>query len=162
MTGNLPTFTEKEKVSPVEDALDLVRMIAENSAAGLGDDAAAAQESALQHAISQIELSTRLREATERAAEKSAASMEALRLAVCAFTIALRDEGITPEAVLISLKAAIHKETFLPLWQDSTWSGPHLRDTITTWCIEDYFRTNDCANQADRELRGETTSPRSQ
>jgi hypothetical protein len=162
MTAKLPAPTTKEKISPVEDALVLVRMIAENSVTGLGEDAATAQQAALQHAISQALLSGRLREATERAAEKSVASMEALRLAVCAFTVALRDEGITPEAVLISLKAAIRKETFLPLLAASTSSGPHLRDTITTWCIEDYFRAKDCASQADRDRRGESTSPRSQ
>jgi hypothetical protein len=71
--------------------------------------------------------------------------MEALRLAVCAFTVALRDEGITPEAVLISLKAAIHAETFSRIHHTSTWSGPRLQETVTTWCIQDYYREQDCA-----------------
>jgi len=125
-----------------------MRTIAGNSAMGIGDEHDTAEHAssalALQQAISQAELSARLRTAVERAASKSAESMETLRLAVCAFTIALRDEGITPEAVLIRLKAAIETETLTPLWITSTWSGKHLHDTITTWCIEDYFREKDC------------------
>ena len=70
--------------------------------------------------------------------------MEALRLAVCSFTVALRDEGVTPEAVLISLKAAIRTETLMPLWETSSWSGTSLHETITTWCIKDYFAVTNC------------------
>jgi hypothetical protein len=146
MTAKLPASTTNEETSPVKAALNLVRMIAENSALGLGDDAETAQQAALQHAISQAQLSTRLRAALESAAEKSSVSMESLRLAVCAFTVALRADGNTPEAVLISLKAAIHKETFRPLGDTSTWNGPHLQDTMTTWCIQDYFRAGDCTH----------------
>lgn len=140
MTGNLPIPTTQEEASPIEEALNLVRILAENSASGLASDAAALQR----QSISQAELSNRLRSAVERAAEKSSASMEALRLAVCAFTVALRDEGVTPEAVLISLKAAIHSETFVRLPNSSTWNGPRLQETIATWCIKDYFRPGDC------------------
>lgn len=140
MTGNLPAPTTREEASPIEEALNLVRILAENSASGLASDAEALQR----QSISQAELSERLRVAIERAAEKSSESMEALRLAVCAFTVALRDEGITPEAVLVSLKAAIHSETFVPLRYTSTWSAPRLQETITTWCIQDYFRPGNC------------------
>ena len=141
MTAKRPESTTQEEASPVEDALNLVRILAENSAAGLASDA----DALLQQSISQAELSNRLRVAIQRAAEKSSESMEALRRAVCAFTVALRDEGITPEAVLISLKAAITSETFRPIYRTSTWNGPRLQDTITTWCIQDYYREQDCA-----------------
>lgn len=141
MTGNLPVPTTQQEASPIEEALNLVRILAEKSASGLASDAEALQR----QSISQAELSNRLRVAIERAAEKSSESMEALRLAVCAFTVALRDEGITPEAVLVSLKAAIHYETLSSLRHSSTWKGPRLRETITTWCIQDYFRPGDCA-----------------
>ena len=141
-------FGSAEASSPVEDALDLVHIIAENAASGLAADAAStdAESSAfaLERAISQAELSERLRDALGRAAARNADSMEALRVAVCAFTLALRDEGVTPEAVLISLKAAIQKQTLIPLWETSTWSGPSLQETITTWCINDYFAEKDC------------------
>ena len=134
--------------SPVEEALDLVHMLAERSASGLAADAASTEgESssfALERAISQAELSERLRVALVKAAARNADSMEALRVAVCAFTVALRDDGITPEAVLISLKEAIQKETLIPLWETSSWSGPSLQETITTWCISDYFAGSDC------------------
>ena len=89
-------------------------------------------------------LTLHLRGALERAAAKSNESMEALRVAVCVFTIALRDKGIAPEAVLIRLKAAIRYETLMPLWETSTWSGPHLHETVTTWCIKDYFSEEGC------------------
>lgn len=139
---------EADGSSPVEAALDLVHMLAERSASGLAEDARSTEgESssfALERAISQAELSERLRSALVRAAARNADSMEALRVAVCAFTVALRDEGVTPEAVLISLKSAIQKETLIPLWETSSWSGPNLHETITSWCIRDYFAGKDC------------------
>lgn len=137
-----------DESSPVDEALHLVHMMAERSANGLAADAelteADSSSFALDLAISQAELSERLRLALARAAIRNAESMEALRLAVCSFTVALRDEGVTPEAVLISLKAAIQKETLIPLWETSSWSGPSLHETITTWCIQDYFAGKDC------------------
>lgn len=148
MTRQLPGPKREESSSPVEQALNLVRILAENAAMGLGADAEFEQEpaaeGALRQAISEADLSSRLRAAVESAAVKNSGSMEALRIAVCAFTIALRDEGITPEAVLIRLKEAIRQETFRPLWLTSTWGGPRLDETITTWCIEDYFREKHC------------------
>jgi len=142
MTRNLPTPTTQAEASPIEEALNLVRILAEKSASGLASDADTLQR----QSISQAELSDRLRAALERAAERSSESMEALRRAVCAFTVALRDEGITPEAVLISLKAAIHSETLGPIHHTSTLTGPRLQETVTTWCIKDYFRPGDCAD----------------
>ena len=57
MTGNLPIQTTEEEASPIEEALKLVRILAENSATGLASDAAALQR----QSISQTELSNRLR-----------------------------------------------------------------------------------------------------
>jgi hypothetical protein len=72
--------------------------------------------------------------------------MEDLRIAVCAFTLALREEGMSPEAVLILFKTAIHQQVLKPMHNGSTWGGPRLQDTITTWCINDYFSDEDCAH----------------
>lgn len=91
-------------------------------------------------AIGQAELSDKLRLAVENAAVASAESMAALRVAVSEYTIALRNAGTTPEAVLISLKAVINGQVFAPMWQRSTWPRPELRSTMSTWCIEAYFR----------------------
>ena len=146
MAMKLPSINSVRAPSAVEEALDLMRILAENSATGIGEQEStdASSASALQNAMAQADLSARLRFAVEQAASKSAESMDTLRLAVCAFTLALRDEGITPEAVLIRLKVAIHAETLAPLWSTSSWSGQHLHDTITTWCIRDYFSEKDC------------------
>ena len=136
--------------SPVAEALKLVKLLAEATAQGLAADEQSLEDAdsdfALKEAISEATLSLRLRTAVERAASKSNDSMAALRIAVCAFTIALRNDGITPEEVLIRLKVAIRAETLSPLWTTSSWSGPRLRETITTWCIQDYFGSEDCAN----------------
>ena len=138
----------RDGASPVDDALKLVQQLSENAASGLGADAESTEsessEVALEQAFSQADLSNRLRIALGQAATRNAESMEALRVAVCAFTVALRDEGVRPEAVLISLKAAIYRETLIPVWETSSWSGPSLQETITTWCIRDYFAVKAC------------------
>ena len=90
--------------------------------------------------IRQAELSDKMRLAVENAAFTSAESMTALRAAISEFTIALRNAGTTPEAVLISLKAVINSQVFAPMWHISTWPRPQLGSTMTTWCIEEYFR----------------------
>ena len=147
MDEKLPLVEKIDKRSPVEAALNLVRTLAENAAIGLAADEQTWQnaESALVHEIRAEELTLHLRGALVRAASKNSESMDALRLAVCVFTVALRDEGIAPETVLIRLKAAIRYETLMPLWETSTWSGPHLHETVTTWCIKDYFSEKGCA-----------------
>ena len=145
----LPPRPPRPDSSHVAEALKLVERLAEASARGLAADEQALDEDselALSEAISEAALSAGLRAAVERAASKSDDSMEALRVAVCAFTVALRNDGVTPEGVLIRLKTAIRAETLSPLWDTSSWSGPRLRETITTWCIQDYFRTDDCAH----------------
>ena len=89
------------------------------------------------------DLCDRLRLAVERAANRDAASMAALRLAVRGFTVALRDEGTTPEAVLIILKTVITNRTLMTIAPHaSDWRGDQLRERISTWCIEEYFSEN--------------------
>jgi len=86
------------------------------------------------------EVCERLRLAVVRAADRDAASMAALRVAVRSFTVALRGEGTTPEAVLIILKTVITDRTLnLIAPHAADWRGDQLRERISTWCIEEYF-----------------------
>ncbi len=84
----------------------------------------------------------RLRLALEQAANRSAESMEALRLAVRDFTVVLRDEGTNPEHVLMALKAVIYNRSFPTIAVHPTeWAGgSRLHERISTWCIEEFFR----------------------
>jgi hypothetical protein len=66
-------------------------------------------------------------------------------MAICAFTVARRNEGGTPEAVLVALKRVIDAETFEPVWSLSTLNGDHIREKISTWCIQDYFSSTECS-----------------
>ena len=121
-----------------------MRRIAEISAistcADMDSTEADSSSAALNQAISESELSQRILVAVELAASRNAASMEALRIAVCEFTIALRGEGRTPEAVLISLKNIITRKSLPVLPRYSTdWSGNELRSSVSTWCINAYF-----------------------
>lgn len=81
-----------------------------------------------------------LHTAVQLAAERSTASMSALRRAVARFTISLRDDGATPEAVLIALKSVINSRTF-PVSHDQAlpYSGDDLRQRISTWSIQEFF-----------------------
>lgn len=84
----------------------------------------------------------KLRLAVEHAAGRSAESMAALRDAVREFTIVLKDEGTTPEHVLISLKNVIYNRSFPAIAVHPTeWAtGSRLHEKISTWCIEEFFR----------------------
>lgn len=85
-------------------------------------------------------LCDRLRIAMQHAAARDAESMEALRLSVCAFTAALKEEGTMPEAVLIALKSVINGGLIPPADRNHPdWSGYILRETMSTWCIDRYF-----------------------
>lgn len=79
--------------------------------------------------------------AVQRAATRSARSMITLRIAVESFTDALRDDGASPEAVLIALKTVINSRTF-PVSDlgAGELSANELRHQISTWCIEEFFR----------------------
>jgi len=90
--------------------------------------------------IPEAELSERLRIAVKVAAAGNADSMEGLRLAVSEFTVALKNAGTTPEAVLITLKTVIHNRSVLGTAPHaSDWRG-QLREKVSTWCIDEYFR----------------------
>ena len=90
--------------------------------------------------IPDAELSERLRMAVEVAAAGNADSMEGLRLAVSEFTVALKNAGTTPEAVLITLKTVIRNRSILGIAPHaSDWRG-QLREKVSTWCIDEYFR----------------------
>ncbi|MEO8580627.1 MAG: hypothetical protein ABI469_10300 [Gemmatimonadales bacterium] len=78
------------------------------------------------------EHSNALRVAVDEAATRSAESMLALRIAVVAFTTDLRDTGMTPEAVLISLKKVVRQRT--------DFAGIMMREKISSWCIEEFFK----------------------
>lgn len=87
------------------------------------------------------ELCERLLIAVQRAASNSHKSMEALRAAVEEFTVTLKKEGATPEAVLITLKAVINNRTF-PFVdaREPHISTDPLREKISTWSIQEFFR----------------------
>jgi hypothetical protein len=90
--------------------------------------------------VSSSAVALRLLVALQQAASRDAMAMEALRIAVCEFTIALRDEGTTPERVLVTLKSVINQRT-LPqfLSHSSDRNGTWLRESVSTWCIKSYF-----------------------
>lgn len=96
---------------------------------------------ALRFDLPQAELCERLRKGVERAASRNADSMEALRVAVCEFTNALKEKGTSPEGVLICLKALIADQTFsLIPPHPSDLSGFQVREQISTWSIREFFR----------------------
>ncbi len=98
-------------------------------------------ELALRSVEVQAELCERLRAAVAEAASRDASAMAALRVAVSSFTVALRSEGLTPEAVLIILKTVINNRSFLHIAPHaSDWSGDQLRESISTWCIKEFFK----------------------
>lgn len=109
----------------------------------MSDEIGASQIEArtLELAIPEAELCERLRAAVANAAARDAASMRRLRAAVASFTVALRDIGTTPERVLIALKTVINNRSFVAIApHESDWSGNDLRERVSTWCIEAFFR----------------------
>ena len=131
--------------SPSSD-FDLMRRIADASATALCADVAAAEDEeaaiAIRHAIAQEETSRRLRRALELAASRDAAAMNALRMAVCEFTLAHRGEGLMPEDVLIALKKLVNSRAMPRIARDpSDGNGDRLRERLSTWCIKAYFNT---------------------
>ena len=140
-----PAIQAIEAISGGEAALDVMRRIADASALTTVDSEVSQElrESsvALHQAILRVTLTQRLHQAMEDAASRDGASMEALRLAVCEFTIALRDEGATPEGTLISIKSAVNRKALPLLTAHGKDRRDHpLHETISTWCIEAYFR----------------------
>jgi hypothetical protein len=137
------------------------------SAVGLSAEVASAEllpsAQGLHVAIPDGELCVRLRMAVEEAASRDADSMNALRLAVRSFTVALRDDGATPERALITLKTVIHNRDFLLIAPHaSDWTGDLLRQKITTWSIEEFFRERDGLSLgSETEKWDDRTSPNS-
>lgn len=67
--------------------------------------------------------------------------MKSLRLAVRGFTVSLREMGTSPEHVLIALKTVINNRALIPIAPHaSDWNGDDLREKISTWCIQGFFR----------------------
>lgn len=82
----------------------------------------------------------RLRQAVANAAARDAESMESLRLTVRELTVELREQGATPEAVLISLKTVVGAGGGPPISSSPMdWNGYILREKMSSWCIEEYF-----------------------
>jgi hypothetical protein len=131
-------------LSPSELTLESMRRAAE--AATLAtcetDSDMESSLSSLTDVIAQAVESKRLLEAINQAAGRSSKSMESLRIAVEDFTRAHKKEGATPEAVLITLKALVNQRSLplLPRYM-ADWSGDRLNSTISTWCIQAYFRS---------------------
>jgi hypothetical protein len=95
---------------------------------------------ALTQAVASSAVALRLLVALQQAASRDVKAMEALRIAVCEFTTALREAGTTPERVLVTLKTVINQRT-LPqfLSRNSDRNGTWLRESVSTWCIKSYF-----------------------
>ncbi len=84
----------------------------------------------------------RVRNALLNASFADDVSMQELRMAVCEFTAELREDGITPEAILVSLKSVVSNRTVPPLLSPtSEWSDLRMRDQISTWSIDEFFRS---------------------
>ena len=77
--------------------------------------------------------------AVEKAALRSAGSINALQLAVRRFTVALRDNGAKPEDVLIAIKSVIHTNTFTLVDARQAWRSDELPQKISTWSIQEFF-----------------------
>jgi len=131
-------------VAAVDVELHLMQRVAEASAIAVCVEAELADVGGstliVRKPISQADASRRVRSALEVAASRNAIAMHALRIAVCEFTFALRSEGITPEAVLITLKNLIDNRALPQIVpHQSDWNGDLLRESISTWCIKAYF-----------------------
>ena len=87
------------------------------------------------------ELCRRLLAAVQEAASRNAQSMDELRATVEEVTAVLRNEGATPEAVLITLKTLVNIRA-LPLLDPrvAPGKGDQLREKISKWSIEEFFR----------------------
>jgi hypothetical protein len=72
---------------------------------------------------------------------RSAGSVRELRIALELFTVTFRDTGTTPEAVLILLKMVIEqRSTPGRTLRSEIELSPIIREQMSTWCIQDYFR----------------------
>jgi hypothetical protein len=140
-----PAVFTSEALAASDAALDIMRRIADASALAMCAEAESAEldESTLvvSHAISLAQRSERLHKALELSASSNARAMESLRIAVCEFTVALRGEGASPEAILIAVKSLIGQKSLPHLsYSRLDLDAQRLRGDISKWCIESYFK----------------------
>jgi len=95
----------------------------------------------VKQALTESEACEVLRRALVQAATSSAGSLKELRVALDQFTLTFRATGTTPEAVLIRLRKVIDERSvpglsIRPIDQLS----PIIREQMSTWCIQEYFR----------------------
>ena len=94
-----------------------------------------------QPAALRIQSASELEYAIARAASQDARSIKALNESVRRVTRELKQDGLTPEAVLIAVKTIIRSAGPLTSSADTlAWSNEQLRQRISTWCIKEYFR----------------------
>jgi hypothetical protein len=95
----------------------------------------------VERAITESEACEALRLAVLVAATRSAGSIKDLRIALEQFTVTFRELGTTPEGVLIRLKKIVEQRSTPGLTLRSAIElSPIIREQMTTWCIQDYFR----------------------
>lgn len=98
--------------------------------------------------VSPIDVAGRLRTAVRAAAAHDSRSTEDVRSAVAEFTRTLREQGATPEAVLIAIREVLGSRIVLENGRVGTEpTEQRLREEISTWCIKEYFRG---AGQSER------------
>jgi hypothetical protein len=137
---------ESRAINPSEASLVSMRRAAEAAALATcdvgGETDVEDSLTALTAVIAELSISRTLIEAMEQAAVRSSTSMESLRIAVADLTRAHKADGASPEAVLITLKAVVnqHRLPLLPRYM-ADWSGDRLQATISTWCIDAYFKS---------------------
>jgi hypothetical protein len=125
----------------------MMTRIAEASAVALCAEEAAVETEeatmAVRQALALADASRRLRGEVERAAVQDAFAMNALQRAVRDFTLAHRDDGLTPERVLIALKKLVDERSLpavaLPY---SRKTSEVLREAVSTWSIKAYFNAD--------------------
>lgn len=133
-------FTEREGSMPKEatsfQAHDSFTSITTRAAAACAE--LRRSSSGYGNPLPPVEVCEELYVAVEQAATTSSRSMRELRTAVERFTKLLKDDGASPEEVLIALKTVINCRTFVVA--DPRGDPNDLRQQISTWSIEEFFR----------------------
>jgi hypothetical protein len=87
-----------------------------------------------------------LESSLEHAVRRHDATMDRLHRAVDACVADLRDRGMTPEAVLVTMKALLRYTASLhppPGYQASHWAAEVFVEQVVRWSIAAYFRLPD-------------------
>ena len=84
----------------------------------------------------------RVRRAVVEAVQRHAKAIEALQLAIGECVRDLRDQGMTPEAMLVTMKAFIRQTAaaYPPPGRGPAWLTESVMENIVRWCINEYFR----------------------